>query len=184
MEENRMFNHDIKKLIVSLALVMLVVLAGCAGGGGPSPSQATIQQTVAGVNGSDGTRYNPVWLTPQVSGEGVSLLISDITASKMSHFWVNMPSGKEGFMAYRLDGVDYVRASICPPCRSTSFSLEKGTLVCDACGTIFNAKTGQGISGACKGYPKEAAPASISGGILSIALSDLEQAYSNTLQPG
>jgi hypothetical protein len=34
------------------------------------------------------------------------------------------------------------------------------------------------------GYPKEAAPASISGGILSIALSDLEQAYSNTLQPG
>ena len=102
----------------------------------------------------------------------------------MAHFWVNMPSGKEGFMAYRLDGVNYVRANICPPCRSYNFSLEKGILVCDTCGTRFNAKTGQGISGACVNYPKSEVNAELKDGKLAMTLANLAAAYAETLKMG
>jgi nitrite reductase/ring-hydroxylating ferredoxin subunit len=95
-----------------------------------------------------------------------------------------MSSGKEAFMAYKLDGVTYIRANICVPCRSYSFSLEKGILVCDTCGTRFNAKTGQGISGACVNYPKSPAKFQVTGANLAADLSDLASAYTDTLQQG
>jgi len=58
-------------------------------------------------------------------------------------------------MAYKYNNQTYVRADICPPCGSQSFTLKNGTLVCDTCGTVFNAATGAGISGACVKYAKQ-----------------------------
>ena len=70
-------------------------------------------------------------------------------------------------MAYDLAGEKYVRANVCPPCRSIGFSLAGDILVCNSCGTRFNVKTGDGISGARKDYPKAAVEYAISGDNIS-----------------
>jgi nitrite reductase/ring-hydroxylating ferredoxin subunit len=102
----------------------------------------------------------------------------------MTHFRMATPGGQEVFMAYKLAGTYYVRASICPPCRSQSFSLTGETLVCDSCGTVFNARTGAGVSGACVNYPKTTAAFQSSGGTLTVKTVDLINAYNETLKPG
>ncbi len=182
-----MLRKYIQKAIIPLALIAVVLLAGCTSGSPPqttSTNPVTTQGTGNGVSSTDSTRYKPVWLTPEVSGEQVAVLLSSVVDSKMAHFWVTLPSGKEGFMAYRMDGVTYVRADICPPCHSTSFSLEKGILVCDTCGTRFNAKTGQGISGACVNYPKAEVATTLQDGKLVMTQSGLATAYADTLKIG
>ena len=119
-----------------------------------------------------------------VTGEQIIVPLSTIEQGKMVHFYANMSSSKEAFMAYKMDGVIYIRANICVPCRSYSFSLEKGVLVCDTCGTRFNAKTGIGISGACVSYPKSPAVFHLTGGDVVTNLADLASAYADTLQLG
>ena len=170
------------KGLFPLAFIAVLVLAGC--NSGAPAQQSTLPSGENGVSSSDSTRYKPVWITPELNGDQLSVSLNTILNSKMAHFWVTMPSGKEGFMAYRMDGVTYVRASICPPCRSTSFSLEKGVLVCDTCGTRFNAKTGQGISGACVNYPKAEAATTPQGDALVMTQSGLAAAYADTLKMG
>jgi nitrite reductase/ring-hydroxylating ferredoxin subunit/predicted small lipoprotein YifL len=185
------------RFVIPVALVVLLALAGCgakAASTAPTSVAAapgtgtTLSTPVAsvnpGVSSADTKSYHPTWLTPKINGDQVSLSVAEIIKDKMVHFWMTLPSGKEAFMAYRLDGVTYVRADICVPCRSTSFSLEKGVLVCDTCGTRFDAKTGAGISGACKNYPKDEAKTEVSGDNLTVTTTALAAAYESTLQPG
>jgi hypothetical protein len=182
-----MLRKYIQKAIIPLSLIAVLVLAGCTSrtpAQTTNPGQVSTPGIGSGVSSSDSTRYKPVWLTPEINGEQVSLPLGSVVDSKMAHFWVTLPSGKEGFMAYRMDGVTYIRADICPPCRSTSFSLEKGILVCDTCGTRFNAKNGQGISGACVNYPKAEVAASLQDGKLLMTQASLAAAYAETLKMG
>jgi hypothetical protein len=87
-------------------------------------------------------------------------------------------------MAYKLNGGRYVRANVCPPCRSVGFSLSGDILVCNSCGTRFKASTGAGISGACRDYPKAEVAHVISGDNLTMDIDDLVTAYENTQRPG
>lgn len=89
-----------------------------------------------------------------------------------------------GFMAYVLDNVVYVRASVCPPCRGKTYSLDGSKLVCDVCATTFNASTGIGIAGACVNYPKASVSYTVSDGNIVMKVSDLALAYQNTLKAG
>ena len=127
------------------------------------------------------TRIRPTWINPTVTSTTVGVLVSDIDKAGMTHFRIATPSGQEVFMAYKLGDTYYVRASICPPCRSQSFSLVGDTLVCDTCGTVFNATTGAGISGACVRYPKQPAAFQTSGGTVTVTTADLINAYNKTL---
>jgi nitrite reductase/ring-hydroxylating ferredoxin subunit len=103
----------------------------------------------------------------------------------MLHFKISTgSSGEQNFMAYDLNGEKYVRANVCPPCRSIGFSLSGDTLVCDSCGTRFSANTGDGISGACKDFPKAEVVTAINGDNYSMELGDLVAAYENTEKPG
>lgn len=150
-------------IVISLLLLGLILaLAGC---GSNRPIKAT-------------------WLTPQISSDVVSIPVSKVTEKKIVHFSVNIPNGEIAFMAYQLGKEVYVRSNICPPCRSIGFSLQKDTLVCDSCGTTFEAKTGDGISGACVNFPKAAAPYQIKDGNLIMKINDLVSAYKDTLRPG
>jgi hypothetical protein len=180
-------------IAIALTLGALLVLASCGGkdvtasaaaSAGVAMSTAIGSGLGAGVSSSDSKSYHPTWLSLLLNGDQLSLSLAETVKDKMVHFWVNLPSGKEAFMVYRLDGVDYIRADICVPCRSTSFSLEKGVLVCDTCGTRFDAKTGAGISGACKNYPKDEAKTSVLGDNLTVTTSALAAAYASTLLPG
>jgi len=146
---------------------------------------AVLVLTAGACSSSGGQKVKATWVEPQISGSSVSIAVSDIENDTIVHFRVPDATGtKLTYMAYELDGTLYVRANVCPPCRSIGFSLAGNTLVCDSCGTVFDAKTGQGISGACVAYPKaSAAFQNVSGNLVMNSL-DLQVAYQNTTKPG
>lgn len=127
----------------------------------------------------------PTWIEPQVSGKTVSIPVSEVEKNTMTHFRIPAATGGSlTFMAYMLDGKIQVRANVCPPCRSTSFSLSGDTLVCDRCSTVFNAVNGDGISGACVDYPKAAVAYEINNGNIVMNADALVTAYQNTIEAG
>jgi len=117
-----------------------------------------------------------------VSGDTVTIPLNDVQSKWNTHFFVDLPDGRESFMAYVLDGNVYVRASICPPCRGKTYTLSGSTLVCDVCATTFNAQTGKGIAGACVNYPKAAVQYAVANNNITMKVSDLESAYQTTLK--
>ncbi len=142
--------------------------------------------TVVACGGQEAqTPVKATWIKPQVTGDSVSILVNEVNNNKIVHFRVPIAAGSEmAFMAYELDGNLNVRANVCPPCRSVGFSLSKDTLVCDTCRTTFKAKTGEGIAGACVGYPKATVLYEISDGKLVMKGIDLLVAYQNTNELG
>ncbi len=123
-------------------------------------------------------------ITPSVSNDTVSIPLKEVQENWNNHFLVDAPGSKMGFMAYVLDNVIYIRASICPPCRGKTYALDGNTLVCDVCATTFSANTGIGIAGACVNYPKASVPYAVAEGNLVMKINDLTTAYQNTLKPG
>ena len=128
------------------------------------------------------------WLQVQVDQDSqtVSFPVSELEDNWNIHFKLKTTQGDVNFMAYIFEGDIYVRANVCPPCRSIGFSLdeEEQLLICDRCATLFNARTGAGIEGACVDYPKAAAQYEFRNGNLVIKGSDLIAAYQETLVPG
>jgi len=149
--------------VIAAVLFVLVVLtaAGCA-----SKAVASTQ------------------IKASVNGEIVSITNAEVQNATNTRFTVKTSQGDTTYMAYVLDKELYVRASVCPPCRSLSFTLDGNTLVCDRCATVFDAGTGAGIKGACVNYPKAQVPYTISDGKIVMKTSDLTTAFQNTLQPG
>jgi len=169
------------KAISALMIVLVAVVAGVAcAGGGVLNNAAPPTSPGAGSAGI----VAPTWVTPEVQGDTVSIPLSEVQSGKMVHFRVESNGSDMAFMAYRLGGQTYVRASICPPCRSQSFSLAGDVLDCDNCHTKFNASTGAGISGPCVNYPKAAAPFVVGGDRITMQMGDLVTAYIGTLEPG
>lgn len=131
------------------------------------------------------TPVKATWIEPQVVGDTVLIPVREVHDNRIVHFSVAVASGGEmTFMAYDVGGKLNIRANVCPPCRSIGFSLSKDTLICDTCRTTFKAKTGDGIAGACVGYPKAAVPYEISDGKAIMKFNDLQLAYQFTNEPG
>ena len=155
--------------IVTITVVLLGVilaLAACGGQDSQTPLTAT-------------------WIKAQVAGDTVSIPVSEVNDNKVVHFNIAVSLGSEmAFMAYSVDEQLNVRANVCPPCRSIGFSLSKDTLICDTYRATFEAKTGEGISGACVDYPKAAVPYKISDGKIVMMGNDLLSAYQNTMESG
>lgn len=197
--------------IGALVVSLVLILAGCAGS--PPASAPTLPAPVPTSPSSPApTPPAPVptsppspaltpppnpkpsgpieatWIEPQLDGDTVSIAESEIEDNWNTHFKlrteVDGKSVRLNFMAYILDGEIYVRANVCPPCRSVGYALENDTLICDTCATTFNAKTGDGIGGACVDYPKAAVPYEITNGQLVMSGADLITAYEDTLNPG
>jgi nitrite reductase/ring-hydroxylating ferredoxin subunit len=127
-----------------------------------------------------------VWIDPEVSGQTVSIPLSDLEKDWNVHFKVDIKGDEMTFMAYIYDGDVYVRANICPPCRSIGYAIDekKGILICDRCATVFEAATGDGVKGACVDYPKATVAYQIADGKISMTESDLTAAYKATILPG
>ena len=124
------------------------------------------------------------WIEPQVAGDTVSIPVSEVENNWNVHFEVETQDNSMNFMAYVLDGETYVRANVCPPCRSIGFTLDEDILVCDRCATTFKATTGEGIGGACVDYPKASVPYEIADGNIVMSSADLTTAYQDTVEPG
>jgi len=151
------------KVIAGVLLVLTVLTAaGCAS------SQAVASTQV----------------NARVDGDNVSISVAEVQDAKNTRFAVKTTLGETNYMAYVFDKDLYVRANVCPPCRSIGFTLDGDTLVCDRCATVFDAGTGAGIKGACVDFPKAQVPYTISDGKIVMKSGDLATAYKNTLQPG
>jgi nitrite reductase/ring-hydroxylating ferredoxin subunit len=140
-----------------------------------------------GGNGGNNQSNGPIkamWIEPQVVDDTVSILRSEVEDNWNIHFNVNTQGEDMNFMAYVLDGEIYVRANVCPPCRSIGFSLDEAILICDRCATTFESETGEGIQGACVDFPKASVPYQIDGGNIVMNSADLIAAYEDTLEPG
>ncbi len=195
-------NRKVALTIVLLSLVTaLAACAGQASASGPKQVPATPPAQLPPVVASTTTPQSlPVpaaapapkpavpikatEITPTITNDTVSIPVEVVRQNWNNHFLVKAPGGTMGFMAYILDNAIYIRASICPPCRGKTYALDGNTLVCDTCGTTFNANTGVGIAGACVNYPKASVTYTVADGNLIMKVNDLTTAYQNTLKPG
>ena len=179
-------------LTMSLLLILTLSLAACSGAAPTStPVTSTPTATATPVQTPTPTHSSkpsgPVdakLIEAQVNGDVVSIPVSEIETDWNTRFEVRGADGAVSAMAYLLNGVIYVRADICPPCRSRSFTLNGSILDCDSCHTKFNATTGNGVSGACVNYPKESVSYTISNGNVVMSKAYIVTAYQDTLKPG
>jgi nitrite reductase/ring-hydroxylating ferredoxin subunit len=158
-------------ILVAVFLTVSLLLAGCSKNGASA----------------QGGTYPPTSVTTSMSADSVSIPVNAINTDKNVEFNVVFPQGTASYMAYSYNGKIQVRASVCVPCQGRSFTLKGNTLVCDTCGTVFNADTGKGLSGvaACQNYPKAAVTYTKGAdGSITMAKTDLLTAFTNTLTPG
>ncbi len=64
--------------------------------------------------------------------------------------------------------------SMCEPCNSKSFHIERNEMVCNACFTRWNLETLKGISGGCLAYPPDVISHSVQDGRVLIKEVDLQ----------
>ncbi len=155
----------LKKTILGLVLIAIILSTVSCSSSNPQSNQP----------------IRAIWIEPQVAGDTVSIPVSEVENNWNIHFNLQTQEGDMDFMAYIVDGETYVRANICPPCRSIGFSLQQSTLVCDTCGTVFDAITGAGIEGACVAYPKAAVAYNLDNGNIIMKSIDLLAAYQDTI---
>jgi nitrite reductase/ring-hydroxylating ferredoxin subunit len=154
--------------MVLLAIAVSLVAAGCtdigsSGKANASPVKAT-------------------WITAEVSADQVSIPVSSVEENTNVHFNMNTDSEEIAVMAYQFNDEIFVRSNVCPPCGSIGFTLEKDTLVCDSCGTVFDAATGTGVEGGCVLFPKESIPYTVSDGNIVMKLDDVVAAHEKTVE--
>ena len=176
-----------KALMVGIAaLLLIIVLASCSSNSNTNQITPASSKTASATNspiptGKSTTPIKQVTIDVQATDDTVVIPLDNVTLNLNTRFKLATDEGEMTFMAYVWDGKLDVRADICPLCRSKSFTLTKGTLVCDACGTVFDAENGQGIKGACVAYPKESAAYQVSGNNIIVEKANLVTAYKNTL---
>jgi nitrite reductase/ring-hydroxylating ferredoxin subunit len=162
--------NGIKVIIPVIGALMLLGLVLLATACGSASAQQKIKAT---------------WIKPGISGETVSVPVSEIEKDQIVHFKVPVSNGGQlAFMAYEIGGTLNVRSNVCPPCRSIGFSLVGDTLVCDTCGTVFKAGTGMGVSGPCVNYPKATVAYELQNGEAVMNTGNLVTAYQSTIEPG
>ncbi len=184
----------LKKIAIGLsALMLMLITVACANSAaapsttGTQPSASTpssAPQTIQATTQKPSGPIKAKIIEAQVNGDSVSIPVSEVESDWNTQFAVNAPAGNMNFMAYLLNNKIYVRADVCPPCRSIGYSLDGNILVCDRCATTFKADTGNGIQGACVNYPKALVPYEITNGNIIMKQVDLVVAYENTINPG
>jgi nitrite reductase/ring-hydroxylating ferredoxin subunit len=190
------FNKKMFKKIVigSFLLSLIVIVVACSA---PTSASVPAQQPLQIPVSAPAPAANPTpvpsnpkpsgpikekWMDPQVSGDIVSIPVSDVKNNWNTAFKIVNKGSTLNFMAYISNGEIQVRANVCPPCRSIGYSLTKDdVLVCDTCGTSFRAKDGSGIQGACVNYPKAAVQYKIADNNIVMTVNDLVTAYQKTL---
>jgi len=159
-----------KLIIVSLlAIIVSISALGCL-----DPESSASAGESGPVKGT--------WIEPEASEDTVSIPVSSVDRYTNVHFKVDADIGEVSVMAYKLDDEVQVRSNVCPPCGSIGFTLTDGVLVCDSCGTVFDAATGEGIQGGCVAYPKENIPYTISNGLIVMDMDDVVTAHKKTVE--
>lgn len=184
----------LKKLGIGAGLLSFILIFTACGDSTPTASP---EPTII-PNKGPAPEVNPqprpsgaieaTWIEVAVDtgSQTVSIPTAELEDNWNIHFKLETADGDADFMAYIFEGKAYVRANVCPPCRSVGFALDEDNriLVCDRCATVFDAETGSGIEGACVDYPKAEVPYEIIGGQIVMREGDLTKAYEETLLSG
>ncbi len=161
-------------ILTALTLAVLLVAAGCSG------TPTTSEESTTGTSGPvPGT-----WIEVEGDDTTVRIPLDTIEKYANTHFSMETNGERLDYMAYLLDGTVHIRANVCPPCRSRGFALDGEVLVCDACATMFDARDGSGIQGACVDYPKAAVMYEIGDEMVTASVSALVEAFEETVMPG
>jgi nitrite reductase/ring-hydroxylating ferredoxin subunit len=166
-----MYRKRTTLVIMLLMIISLLTVSACS------------SQSVKGNNAGSSITAKQTSIKAQLNGDLVLIPTSEVDKYTNTRFLVNSATERLSFMAYKYNNQLYVRADICPPCGSESFTLTNGTLVCDTCGTVFNAKTGSGMKGACVKYNKVQVVYEVKDGNIVMKGTDLSSAFQNTLNP-
>lgn len=169
--------------IVLLAISVSLVAAGCTENKSSITSKDSANAVNNGKSANNGESIKGTWITAQGNADQVSIPVKSIDDNTNVHFKVKTDIGELPVMAYRFNDNIYVRSNECVPCGSQGFSLKDGTLVCDTCGTVFDAVTGKGIEGGCVAYHKESIPYTISDGKINMKINDVVTAHKKTIVP-
>ncbi|MFA4836903.1 MAG: Fe-S-containing protein [Dehalococcoidia bacterium] len=172
----------VKPILIAATATLILAAAACGGGG---KNEAEAQQSAQITQATSG-KISPTWIVSPMSGDAMTISKKEVGTVGMAHFKVPVGKGKPDltFMAYTIDGKMQVRANVCVPCRSISFTLDGDKLVCNACSTVFSATDGKGVSGPCKNYPKASVDYQVSGDSIVMQMMDLQTAYDDTMKPG
>jgi uncharacterized membrane protein len=168
-----------KKLVLGVLMMLAVVvpiLTACGSKQGTTTGTSTVKNLNATIRQTT--------IDTQVSGDTVTIPLEAVNKYGNVNFRVDTTNDYLMFMAYQYGDKLFVRTDICVPCGSESYTLKNGVLVCDSCGTQFDAKTGIGIAGAtsCKSYTKQPVVYQVTDGKIVMKLSDLSSAYEKTLK--
>ena len=144
----------------------------------------SLSLTACASTASEAEPVPGIWVDAQVDGDSVTVPLALIEEHSNLHFEVEQDGRSLAFMAYVLDGEIQVRANACPPCGSRGFTLDGHVLDCDACHTLFDARDGSGIEGACVDYPKAAVPYDTDDGSIVMSVTSMVNAYDDTLVAG
>jgi len=164
----------VKKIIIGTVLFSLIlIVAACA-----------VPASISTPSPKPSGQITAKWIEAKVDGDVVSIPVSEVKDNWNVHFKLGTESGDMTFMAYKYGDKIYVRANICPPCRSIGYSLRDNILICDTCATTFEAKTGIGIKGACVNFPKAQVSYQIVNGNIVMSKAELGAAYQDTIKAG
>jgi nitrite reductase/ring-hydroxylating ferredoxin subunit len=134
------------------------------------------EPTVQPVTYSGATQMTDI--TADATGAQLSVSLADVTANKIVAFQYSKADGSTiPLIAYvKPTGAVFVAVSYCIPCKGTRQYVDAdGTLTCNSCGTKRDLSTGVGLSGACRLYPLDEVPASVSGDKLVVEKTALDQ---------
>jgi nitrite reductase/ring-hydroxylating ferredoxin subunit len=166
----------IKKIVTLVILVIVALsllgLAACSGGASAANGAKNFNTTVKQTS-----------IKPTINGDIVTISLSEVEKYGNVNFKIKTATDIYSFMAYQYGDKTYVRSDVCVPCGSESFTLKNGTLVCDACGTVFNVETGVGVKGvkACQSYTKQPVAFETTGTDIVMKWTDLATSFQNTI---
>ena len=158
--------------IVSL-VVSVIALGGIAywiiQGGTAGDSEALSQPKVSGTVDYTGQKIPMTDVQPSVESGKISIPLDLVMEKRMVRFEYEANGNKIPLLSYITQSGKVVTAvSMCEPCRSTRFHIKDKTLVCNACGTVWQLETLKGISGGCLKYPPDFIPSTVDKGRIQI----------------
>ncbi len=95
----------------------------------------------------------------------ISIPVSVLKDRKLVAFEYRVAGKQVPLLAYlSSEGRVVTAVSMCEPCDSRRFHIDRGQLVCDACGSSWKLDNLESLSGSCGAYPPDAIPSVVEDG--------------------
>lgn len=97
-----------------------------------------------------------------------------VKQNKFVKFAYSGNNGDVPLLAYISEEGKVITAiSMCEPCNSTTFHIQKDELICNSCGTTWDLNNMDAISGSCGKYPPDPIPSTVQGNEIHIDVSNV-----------